>query len=110
MYTRRVLAGLGGIVVLMLLAAAVVVLRGPAGYRVTAYFTEAIGVHPGSDVKVLGVNVGKIDSVKPEGTQVRVDLTIDHGVDVPAAARAGGVAPSVVADRFVQLTPAHTSG
>jgi len=110
MYTRRVLAGLGGIVVLILLAAVVVVLRGPAGYRVTAYFTEAIGVHAGSDVKILGVSAGKIDSVRPEGTQVRVEMTVDHGIDLPADVRAVVVAPSVVADRFVQLAPAYTNG
>ncbi|RAY11028.1 ABC transporter substrate-binding protein [Actinomadura craniellae] len=83
---------------------------GPGGTRVTAHFTAAIGVYPGSDVRVLGVKVGTIDSVEPEGTGVRTTMTVDHGVDVPAGARAIVVAPSLVADRYIQLTPAYTGG
>ena len=39
-----------------------------------------------------------------------MDLTLDHGVKVPAGAGAVVVAPSVVADRYIQLTPAYTGG
>jgi phospholipid/cholesterol/gamma-HCH transport system substrate-binding protein len=80
------------------------------GTTITAYFTEAIGIYPGSDVRVLGVQVGTVDSVQPVGPDVRITMTIDHGITVPAGARALVVAPSVVADRYVQLTPAYTAG
>jgi virulence factor Mce-like protein len=83
---------------------------GPGGTRVTAYFDHAVGVYPGSDLRVLGVKVGTVDAVTPQGTQVKVTLTLDHGVKVPAGAGAVVVAPSVVADRYVQLTPAYTGG
>jgi len=78
--------------------------------QITAYFREAIGVYPGSSVRVLGVPVGKVNAVQPEGTQVKVTMTIDSGVPVPAGARAVVVSASVVSDRYVQLTPAYTSG
>lgn len=80
------------------------------GIRVTAWFDRAVGVHPGSDLRILGVRVGRVDSVHPEGRQVRVALVLDHGIRVPAGASAVVVAPSVVADRYVQLTPAYTGG
>jgi phospholipid/cholesterol/gamma-HCH transport system substrate-binding protein len=78
--------------------------------RITAYFAEAVGVYPGSTVRVLGVPVGTVSSVQPDGTQVRVIMTVNPGVAIPASADAVVVAPSVVADRYVQLTPAYTGG
>ncbi|WP_415949637.1 MCE family protein [Streptomyces sp. KLOTTS4A1] len=77
------------------------------GKRVTAYFERAVAVHPGSDVRILGVRVGQVDDVRPEGERVRVRLTVDEGVQLPADVRAIVVAPSVVSGRFVQLSPAY---
>ncbi|GAA1899151.1 MCE family protein [Actinomadura bangladeshensis] len=91
-------------------AGAFVALHGPSGTRVTVYFRDAVGIYKGSDVRVLGVKVGTVDSVRAEGPQVRAVMTVDRGVDVPAGAKAVAVAPSLVADRYVQLTPAYTSG
>lgn len=82
----------------------------PAGTRITAYFDRAVGVYAGSEVKVLGVGVGRIDRVEPRGDRVRVDLTVDDGVEIPAGAHAVVVAPSLVSDRYVQLTPAYETG
>jgi phospholipid/cholesterol/gamma-HCH transport system substrate-binding protein len=78
--------------------------------QITAYFGEAIGVYPGSTVRVLGVPVGTVDAVQPQGTEVKVTMTVNSGVAVPAGARAVVVAASVVSDRYVQLTPAYTGG
>jgi phospholipid/cholesterol/gamma-HCH transport system substrate-binding protein len=78
--------------------------------RISAYFDQAIGVYAGSDVRVLGVKVGTIDAVTPEGTQVRVDMSVDRGIRIPATAQAVVVAPSVVSDRYVQLAPVYTGG
>lgn len=85
-------------------------LTAPGGTEVTAYFTEAVSVFPGTDVRVLGVRVGTVDSVKPAGQLVRVTMTVNHGVAVPANAGAVVVAQSIIADRFIQLTPAYTAG
>ncbi|GGY36645.1 MCE family protein [Streptomyces xanthochromogenes] len=80
------------------------------GKRITAYFDHAVGVYPGSDLRILGVKVGEVDSVTPEGRQVKVVVTVDRGVRVPKDVRAAVVSPSVVADRYVQLAPAYTGG
>lgn len=101
-----VAAGLAVVVAAVVLVA----LRDPGGTRITVYFPTAVGVYRGSDVRVLGVKVGTVDSVRAEGTRVRTVMTVDRGVDVPAGAKAVAVAPSLVADRYVQLTPAYTSG
>jgi phospholipid/cholesterol/gamma-HCH transport system substrate-binding protein len=78
--------------------------------RITAYFGETVGVYAGSDVRILGVKVGTVDDVEPAGTRVRVTLTVDGGAQVPRAAKAVVMAPSLVSDRFIQLTPAYSGG
>ncbi|MFH9617944.1 MCE family protein [Streptomyces pratensis] len=77
---------------------------------ITAYFDRATGVYPGSDLRILGVKVGTVESVRPRGEEVRITLRLDKGVKVPADAHALVVTPSVVADRYVQLAPAYTGG
>jgi phospholipid/cholesterol/gamma-HCH transport system substrate-binding protein len=61
-------------------------------------------------VRVLGVKVGQIDSVTPTGTTVKVVMSYDPKIKVPADAKAAIIAPSVVGDRFVQLTPVYKGG
>jgi virulence factor Mce-like protein len=78
--------------------------------HITAYFAETVGVYPKSTVRVLGVAVGTVDTVQPDGTSVKVTMTIDSGVKIPAGADAIVLAPSVVSDRYIQLTPAYTGG
>lgn len=79
------------------------IFAGDGTRTVTAYFGRAVGVYPGSDVRVLGVRVGQVESVTPRGERVQVVLTVERGVPVPADTRAVVIAPSVVADRYVQL-------
>lgn len=75
--------------------------------KITAYFTSATGIYAGDEVRVSGVRVGTIASIDPEGTQAKITLKVDHGVPVPADAKAVIVAQNLVAARYVQLTPAY---
>ncbi|MEU5884812.1 MCE family protein [Spirillospora sp. NPDC047279] len=107
---RALTVAIAAVMAVVLVAVAFSVLTGRPVTKITAYFTQAVGVYVGSDVRVLGVKVGTIDSVRPEPTRVRVVLKVDHGVEIPANAGALVIAPSVVADRYIQLTPAYTGG
>jgi virulence factor Mce-like protein len=102
---KRFLAPL--IVLLFVVAAADTVFGGDTGKTVVAHFPRAISVYEGSDVRVLGVPVGTVTRVEPTGTDVTVTMTYDDEVKLPADARAVIIAPSVVGDRYVQLTPAY---
>lgn len=106
----RILALVAVAAVIALVSAGLVLLTGGSSTQVTAYFTQTVGVYPGSTVRILGVQVGTIDSVQPDGRQVKVTMTVNSGVPVPAGADAVVVAASVVADRYIQLIPAYTSG
>lgn len=78
--------------------------------KATAEFPRAVAVYEGSLVKVLGVTVGEVDSVKPAGDRVLVRFHYDGKYKVPADAKAVVISPSIVGDRFIQLTPVWTSG
>ena len=109
---ERLALGAGAVIVAAALVAGGVLLyrAGHQGKQVTAYFAETVGVYPGSTVRVLGVPVGAVDAVQPQGTQVKVTMTVNSGVSVPAGAKAVVIAASVVSDRYIQLTPAYTGG
>jgi phospholipid/cholesterol/gamma-HCH transport system substrate-binding protein len=102
---------LAGLLVVLLLAGTTFLVRqayfGPT--RITAYFASATGIYPGDEVRVLGVKVGKIAAIVPEGARARMTIDVDHGVPIPADAKAVIVAQSLVAARYVQLAPAYAS-
>ena len=79
-------------------------------HHITAYFTRTSGLYNGNDVRILGVRVGKIDSIKVKGPVVEVKMTVDGKYKLPADVGAVVVPPSVVSDRYIQLTPAYTGG
>lgn len=100
----------GAFVVVLLVGAALMVLPGNGTRHVTAEFPRTISLYEGSAVKILGVSVGKVDSVEPAGTKVRVKFSYDAEHKVPADAQAVVISPSIVGDRFIQLTPVYTGG
>lgn len=106
--TRRALAAFLGLLALAALAGCG--LGEPEQRRFTARFDRAIGVYVNSDVRVLGVKIGRVVEIVPEGDDVRVEMEYDPDVKVPADASAVLVAPSIVSDRYVQLTPVWRSG
>ncbi|GAA2539588.1 MCE family protein [Mycolicibacterium diernhoferi] len=80
------------------------------GNKIVAYFPTAVGLYPGDEVRVVGVPVGRIDAIEPRATDVKISMTVQGDVRVPADARALIIAPNLVSARFVQLTPAYTGG
>jgi virulence factor Mce-like protein len=109
---KRLTAVTAALLALALLAGAAVLARqvlfGPN--TIIAYFPTATSIYPGDEVRVSGVEVGKIDSITPEGTQTKMTMTVDRDVRVPADAKAVIVAQNLVAARYVQLTPAYRNG
>lgn len=77
---------------------------------VQAQFKNSVGLYEGNTVAVLGITIGKVTEIRPQGTHVLATLEIDPDVAVPAEAVAALVSPSVVTDRHVELTPAYKSG
>ncbi|MCV7129122.1 MULTISPECIES: MCE family protein [Mycolicibacterium] len=108
--SRWLRTALVGVLVATLAIGAYLVWPNRAGHKVTAYFTSAVGLYPGDDVRVVGVPVGTIDSIEPRAGDVKITMTIDGDVKVPAEAKALVIAPNLVSARFIQLAPAYTGG
>ncbi|GAB3277446.1 MCE family protein [Actinocorallia lasiicapitis] len=96
----------------VVVAVAAVVLFWPSApqNKITAYFSNTVGLYPGADVRILGIPVGKVDSIQPAGETVKVEMSYDRKRKIPADAQAVIVAQSLVSDRFVQITPVYTGG
>ena len=102
---RAVAGGVGALLVLGFL-----VIGGDGPRTVTAHFDRAIAVYPGTDLRVMGVRVGEVTAVVPDGNSVRVEMTYDREYKLPADGKAAVVTPTLVSDRYVQVFPAYSGG
>jgi len=99
------------VVVVLLVAAGFVCWTGRSGTRqVSAVLPSAVSLFPGSDVRIMGVRVGKVTAVTPRPDSVLVEMEYDDEYSLPADAQAVVISPSVIGDRYVQLTPAYVDG
>lgn len=101
-----------GIVGTLIMAAVVVaafsydklpVVKGTSDH--SAYFSEAGGIKPGSDVRVSGLGVGRVSEVRLEGTKVRVDFTVRTGVELGDRTEAAIKTETVLGTKMLELTP-----
>lgn len=106
----RLLAVIVGLAVLGGTAGCGVFGSGGAQKHLTAHFARTVGLYKNSDVRILGVRIGHVTSIKPEGTTVRVEMAYDAKYKLPADAKAVVVSPSIVSDRYVQITPIYRGG
>lgn len=84
--------------------------RNDDSQRVVADFAHVEGIYPGSKVDVLGVPLGRVESVATKGDRVRVTMTIRADVQLPADVQAYVMNPSVISARFVELGPVYRGG
>lgn len=103
-------------IVIGAVALALIAIAGGAWYsqsstkHVIAYFDNTTGLYEGDPVNVLGVKVGAVTAITPEGDRVKVEIAYDKGRRIPADAQAVIIAPTLVSGRYVQFAPAYTQG
>lgn len=78
--------------------------NGPDMKKLSARFDSAVGVYPGTPVKILGVDVGDVTSVHPGADYVTINIEYDSKYKVPANAIVVTVANSLVSDRYLQIS------
>ena len=106
---NRIRVGLVGIAIVVALVVAVFsyekipFLTGKSGY--SAYFTEAGGIKPDSDVRVSGLSVGRVSSVKLDGTKVLVSFTVDDDVALGNRTEASIKTETVLGTKMLEITP-----
>ncbi|HEX2903568.1 MAG TPA: MCE family protein [Jatrophihabitans sp.] len=105
-----------GLVAAVVLGAVVLFLLPSPTKTVSARFDRAVGLYPGSSVRLHGVAIGKITKVKPDGTGVLVTMQYRRSINLPAysadakVVRAAIIPPSLVSDRYVQLLDMSACG
>jgi phospholipid/cholesterol/gamma-HCH transport system substrate-binding protein len=82
-------------------------LAGGRHYRITAGFTSASGLRPGTYVEAAGVRVGVVEAIEFDADryEARVTLAIDRGVPVSRDAVASIRTAGIIGDKFVKITP-----
>ncbi len=105
---RAAVGAVGTLVLVAVVAAAfsydkLPVIKGTSDY--TAYFAEAGGIKPGSDVRVSGYGVGRVSSVTLEGTKVLVEFTVDDDVELGDRTEAAIKTETVLGTKMLELTP-----
>ncbi|OBI73493.1 MCE family protein [Mycobacterium sp. E740] len=78
-------------------------IKGTSDY--SAYFAEAGGIKPGSDVRVSGMSVGRVSSVTLDGTKVLVDFTVRDGVELGDRTEAAIKTETVLGNKMLEITP-----
>jgi phospholipid/cholesterol/gamma-HCH transport system substrate-binding protein len=111
------IAGSGGlryatvIALVAVLVGGVYVLSSTGNNRsIVGYFTSAVGLYPGDQVRILGVPVGQVDTIEPRPSDVKITMSVSKDVKIPKDAKAIVLSPNLVSARFIQLTPAYTGG
>lgn len=77
---------------------------------VVAYFPAANALYPGDKVQIMGLQVGKIDSIEAAGDKMKVTFHYQNKYKVPANASAVILNPTLVASRSIQLEPPYKGG
>src|ERR1700741_338762 len=107
---KRALAAL----LVLLLVGGVTVAAFPRvlGGRTTlvAYFDNSNGLFRGDDVMILGVPVGKIESIEPQPQRAKITFWVDDRYKIPADVKAVILLPSLITARAIELTPIYTGG
>jgi phospholipid/cholesterol/gamma-HCH transport system substrate-binding protein len=106
---NRVTVGVVGALILVAVVVAVYsydklpFIKGTTDY--SAYFAEAGGIKPGSDVRVSGLGVGRVSTIRLDGTKVLVNFTVRDGVDLGDRTEAAIKTETVLGTKFLELTP-----
>ena len=83
----------------------------PQGYRVHALFRETGLLVPGADVRIAGVNVGRVTAVANRGVDSLVTIDINHQfVPIPRGTRAILRQKTLLGEAYVQLSAGHGRG
>lgn len=117
MIRRGVKIQLGAFVLIAILAIGYAVVRfAGAGellnppFHLTARFASAAGLEPKDEVDLLGVPVGSVTSLEPDGSQVIVHMNLTHDIKIPAAVTAQIQDKSALGEQYVLLTPKTATG
>ena len=102
---------LAGLVAVLLVGSILLAITQRDGRKyLTADFAQVNALYKGAAVKILGVPVGRVESLEARGDKVRVKISYKDDIKLPSDVKAVVVSPAIVGDRFVQFAPAYSGG
>ena len=77
------------------------------GYRLYAVYENATGLGPGSPVLMAGIPVGVVRTMllDTKTNEIRVEMTIDHGVEIPLDSEASLISDGIAGGKYVRIVP-----
>lgn len=78
---------------------------GKPGYLVHTEFADGNGLKEGNSVRYVGVNVGKVDKVRPSRKGVDVTLKIDKGTEIPKDSKVAITTDGLLGEKIIAITP-----
>ncbi len=75
------------------------------GYRVYTLMNDAQGLITKSRVTVAGISIGRIESIRLEGEQARIDIHIDEGVALYEDATVQRTSASLLGEYILAIAP-----
>jgi phospholipid/cholesterol/gamma-HCH transport system substrate-binding protein len=110
MSIRKPLVGLSIFLILAVMASSLVFVSlrrevsGPTN-TYSALFTDVSGMHPGDDVRVAGVRVGRVDRVELRGTIARVTFRVQKDQPLFTNTTASVTYQNIIGQRYLGLLP-----
>ena len=80
------------------------------GYRVTTHVESAAGLDRNSQVRIAGVEVGRVESVVLDGTKAKVTLHLREKVQIPAGSRLFVKSAGLLGEKYVEIVPGTGPG
>jgi len=80
---------------------------GSADYTLSASFRSADGVSVGTDVRLAGVKVGRVQELRldPETYRARTVFTVREGIDVPDDSAVSIASEGLLGGNYVEILP-----
>ena len=83
----------------------------PQGYRINALFKETGLLVPNADVRISGVNVGKVTAVQARGVNSYVTMNLEQAyAPIPIDTRAVLRLKTLLGEAYIELSPGTGSG
>jgi len=107
---RKAAAGLVTFLILSILTTSMVLVtlrRDVAGPTRTysALFTDVSGLHPGDDVRMAGVRVGRVDAVDLQGNLAKVEFRVECSQTLYQDTIASVTYQNIIGQRYLGLSP-----
>jgi phospholipid/cholesterol/gamma-HCH transport system substrate-binding protein len=75
-----------------------------------AIMSDSVGLYVGNPVSQMGYQIGTVDAIEPQGTNVEVKFTVDTNRALPSDVKAVTRSPSILADRTLELVGNYSDG